>query len=150
MLRIGIVVGCCVGASGWLAWWYKVVQYHIESVSYFLELWMDIIKLHVMNINLTVFNTCKHYILFCWELVLWWVVLLEQAGGLHGNIRWFNIILGVFLIFWNCGWILFSYFCMIILLFFSILVNFLYCDVDYWYWVAGVTMTILPMGVVHP
>ena len=25
--------------------------------------------------------------------------MLEQAGGLNGDIRWFNIILGVFLIF---------------------------------------------------
>ena len=59
--------------------------------------------------------------------------MLEQAGGLHGDIRWFNIMLGVFLIFCNCRWILLSYFCMIILTFFSILVNVLYCDIDDWY-----------------
>ena len=47
--------------------------------------------------------------------------MLEQASDLHGDIRWFNIILEVFLILWNCGWILLSYFCMIILTFFSIL-----------------------------
>ena len=27
--------------------------------------------------------------------------MLEQAGGLHGDISWFNIILGVFLIFFG-------------------------------------------------
>ena len=29
MLEIGFVVGCCVGASRWLAWCYKVVQKNI-------------------------------------------------------------------------------------------------------------------------
>ena len=50
MLIIGFVVSCCVGASKWLAWCYKVVEIHIEGVSYFLELWMDIVDLYVMDI----------------------------------------------------------------------------------------------------
>ena len=42
--------------------------------------------------------------LWCLWLVLWWVVVLEQAGGLHGVIRWFKFILGVFLISCKCEW----------------------------------------------
>ena len=45
-----------------------------------------------------------------------------------GVIRWFQLLLGVFINFWKLGWILLSYNCL--LLFFSILVNVLYCDVD--------------------
>ena len=167
MLKIGIVVGYCVGASRWLIWWYKMVQYYIGSVSYFLELWMELLSYFCMiiltffSILVNVlycdvdnwycvgllcwskwmacmvtyggsilywecflflgivdgvvelllcdcinvfFNSCKRFILWCWWLVLCWVVVLEQVGGLHDDIRWFNIILGVFLISWNCGW----------------------------------------------
>ena len=32
--------------------------------------------------------------------------MLEQAGGLHGVIRWFKFILGVFLDTCKCEWIL--------------------------------------------
>ena len=68
----------------------------------FLELWIDIVELLLYDyINFFFFNTCKHFILWCWWLVLWWVVVLEQVGGLHGDISWFNIILGVFLIFFG-------------------------------------------------
>ena len=49
----------------------------------------------MMNSILFDLNTCKTLYLRCWKLVLWWVVL-EQAGGLHGVIRWFKLILGVF------------------------------------------------------
>ena len=96
LLRIGIVVGYCVGASEWLAWWYKVVQYYIGSVSYSLELWMDIVELLLYDYINVFFNICKYFILWCWWLVLWWVVEMEQAGGLHGVIRWYIFILGVF------------------------------------------------------
>ena len=32
-------------------------------------------------------------------IVLGWIVELEQAGGLHGVIRWFQLLLGVFIDF---------------------------------------------------
>ena len=51
----------------------------------------------------------KHYMLFCRELLLWWVVVLEQAGGLHDVIRLFKFILEVFLLFWNYERILLNY-----------------------------------------
>ena len=38
------------------------------------------------------------------ELDLWWYVVLEQAGDLHGVIRWFKFIFGVFLISRKCEW----------------------------------------------
>ena len=60
----------------------------------------------VMNSILFYLNTCKTLYLWCWKLVLWWVVVLEQAGGLHGFIRWFKYILGVFFISWKCEWVL--------------------------------------------
>ena len=37
------------------------------------------------------------------EIGLWWVVELEQIGGLHSIIRWFKLILRVFIIFRNFG-----------------------------------------------
>ena len=43
------------------------------------------------------------------KLVLWLVVVLEQAGGLHGIIRWFKLILRVFFILLNCDWVLLIY-----------------------------------------
>ena len=45
------------------------------------------------------FNTCKHSIFVIMIIVLRWIVELEQAGGLHGAIRWFIFILEVFNIF---------------------------------------------------
>ena len=47
--------------------------------------------------------------MWCWWLVLWWVVVLEQASGSYDVIRWFKFILGVSFIFWNCEWILLIY-----------------------------------------
>ena len=57
------------------------------------------------------FNTCKHSIFVIMIIVLRWIVELEQAGGLHGAIRWFIFILEVFNIFWKFGWIFLSYIC---------------------------------------
>ena len=40
-------------------------------------------------------------------LVLWWVVVLKQVCGLHGVIRWFKFILGVFhhkVVLFQCEW----------------------------------------------
>ena len=114
--------------------WFKFIL----GVFYLFLIFLGIVNGYCWSIcdgyYLIVFNTCKHYILFCWKLVLWWVIMLEQTGGLNGDIRWFNIILGVFLIFLEL-WIdivellLYDY----INFFFSILVNILYCDVDDWY-----------------
>ena len=66
---------------------------------------------------------------------LCWVVELEQAGDLHGIIRWFKFILGVFvIIFWNYGWILLSYICLFILIVFNTCKHYIiYCDIDNWY-----------------
>ena len=44
-------------------------------------------------------NTCKHFIFVIMIIVLGRIVELEQAGGLHGAIRWFTFILEVFIIF---------------------------------------------------
>ena len=57
-------------------------------------------------------------------IVLWWVVELEQAGGLHGVIRQFQLILRVFIKQGKFGWILLSYICLIILFFIPIFVSF--------------------------
>ena len=61
--------------------------------------WLD-----VMNSILYDLNYRKTLYLWCWKLILWWVVILEQAGGLHGVIRWFKFILKVFLISCKCEW----------------------------------------------
>ena len=47
------------------------------------------------------FNTCKHSIFVIMIIALGWIVELEQAGGLHGVIRRFIFILGVFIKFGN-------------------------------------------------
>ena len=62
--------------------------------------------LNVINSILFDFNTCKTLYLWCWKFVLWWVVVLEQANDLHGVIRWFKYILGVFFIYCKCEWVL--------------------------------------------
>ena len=61
LLRIGSVVGCCVGASEWLAWWFKLVQYHIGSFSYFLELWKDIVELLLSKLIIIDGLACLQY-----------------------------------------------------------------------------------------
>jgi len=47
------------------------------------------------------------------SLWLWWVVELRQAGGLHGVISWFYLILGVLTLLCNTGWFLLSFFYLI-------------------------------------
>ena len=62
---------------------------------YFMFMYFNLIY-HVLvwwfRILLFLFDDLVYHCSCC---ILWWVVL-EQAGGLHGVIRWFKLILGVF------------------------------------------------------
>ena len=57
-----------------------------------------------MNITLFDFNTCKHSILVIFVIGFVVGCVLEQAGGLHGVIRWFKFILRVSLVSCKCEW----------------------------------------------
>ena len=88
---------CCIEASGWLAWCYKVVTIDIESVIKFENL--DVYGCVIFVDYFLNFNTCKHSIFVIMIITLGWIVQLEQAGGLHGAIRQFTFILEMFTIF---------------------------------------------------
>ena len=79
------------------------------------------------------FNTCKHSIFVIMIIALGWIVELEQAGGLHGAIRWFTFILEVFTIFWKFGWIFFELY-LLITFWTLILVSILYLWLLQLYW----------------
>ena len=77
---------------------------YILRVFFFFSFLTNVIEycwLDVMNNILFNLNTCKTLYLWCWKLVLWWITVLGLADGLHGVIRWFKYILGVFLFLTN-------------------------------------------------
>ena len=51
-----------VGASGWIAWCYKTVYIHIESVYYFLNFKIDIVELFLL---ITFWTSILVSILYC-------------------------------------------------------------------------------------
>ena len=91
-------VACMVLKGGLNTYW-EYFSFLANVNEYY---WLD-----VMNSILFDFNTCKTLYLWCWKLDLWWYVVLEQADGLHGVIRWFKYILGVFFNSCKCEWVLF-------------------------------------------
>ena len=65
-------VDCCVGSNGWLAWCYKAIYIHIESVYYFLKIW--ILLSYVCWLHFLDFNTCRASWL---SLFVWMKILID-------------------------------------------------------------------------
>ena len=122
-------MNCWVGASRWLAWCYKAVYIHIGSVYYFLKIWMDIVELYLLT---TFWTSILVSILYCgYNNCVGWIVVLEQVGSLDGVIRWFQLILGVFIKIWKD---IVELCLLIATCFFQILISILFLWLWYLYW----------------
>ena len=83
--------------------WFK----YILSVFTFLANVNKYYWLDVINSIISYLNTCNTLYLWGWKLVLYWVIVFEQSGGLNYVIRWFKYLLKVFFISCKCEWVLF-------------------------------------------